>query len=94
MIQNGLLMRGGRVVIPTTLRKEILAQLYTGRQGITKCHEMTRQSVWWPSFGKQLEDLIQHCPVCCQERLQPVEPLISSESLVYHGRQLQLTFST
>ena len=45
-IHKGLLMRGGCVVIPTTLRKEILAQLHTGRQGITKCREMTRQSVW------------------------------------------------
>ena len=66
-------------MIPITLRKEILAQLHTGHQGITKCRERARQSVWWPNIGKQLEDLIQHCPVCCQERLQPVEPLNASE---------------
>ena len=72
-------MRGSRIVIPTPLRKEILAQLHTGHQGITKCRERARQSVWWPGIGKQLQDLIQHCPVCCQERLQPAEPLIPSE---------------
>ena len=32
----GLLMRGSRVVIPTSLRAEVLAQLHAGHQGIKK----------------------------------------------------------
>ena len=35
--------------------------------------------MWWLHLSKQLEDLIQKCPVCCKEQLQSMEPLIVSE---------------
>ena len=76
-VQEGLLMRGSRIVIPAALRLEILAKLHTG-QGITKCRERARQSVWWPGLGKQLEEMILKCSVCCQDRFQYAEPLIPS----------------
>ena len=78
-VQNELLMKGCRIVIPAPMRKEILDQLHTGHQGITKCRERAKQSVWWPGIGKQLADLIQACPECCRERLQPATPLQPSE---------------
>jgi len=55
-VVNGLLMRGNRTVIPLALRVEILNKLHTGHQGITKCRERARQSVWWPGLSKQLEE--------------------------------------
>ena len=36
-MQDGLLMRGSRIVIPTEMRKEVLVQLHAGHQGISKC---------------------------------------------------------
>ena len=35
--QNGLLMRGRRIVIPTSLRADTLQRIHGGHQGITKC---------------------------------------------------------
>ena len=46
-IRDGLLMRGRRIVVPAVLQKEILDRLHTGHQGITKCRQRARQSVWW-----------------------------------------------
>lgn len=37
--ENGLLMQGSRLVIPPSMRLEILDKLHTGHQGITKCRE-------------------------------------------------------
>ena len=75
-VQDGLLMRNNRIIIPSQLRQEILNKIHTGHQGIHKCRERARQSVWWPGISRQLEDLIRSCPHCCKERLQPVEPLM------------------
>lgn len=38
-VQDGLLIRGNRVVILSALRLEMLDQIHTGHQGISKCCE-------------------------------------------------------
>ena len=72
---NGLLLRGDRIVIPLSIRQEILGKLHCGHQGITKCRERARQSVWWPGINKEIETMIQKCLVCCKHRTQHAEPL-------------------
>ena len=76
---TGVLMSNNRIIIPSLLRQEILDKIHTGHQGIHKCRERARQSVWWPGISRQLEDLIRSCPHCCKEQLQSVEPLIPTE---------------
>ena len=72
-------MRGNRIVIPAPMRREILDQIHVGHQGITKCRERARQSVWWPGINRQLEDIILSCLECCKERQPPTPPLKPSE---------------
>ena len=38
-----------------------------------------RESVWWPGIGRQLEELVNECPVCRKYRRNHVEPVIASE---------------
>jgi len=78
-VENGLLLRGCRIVIPIALRQDILKKLHAGHQGIVKCRERARQSVWWPGLSTQLLQMIRDCCVCCKEHAQPAEPLITSE---------------
>ena len=77
-VQDGLLMRGSRIVVPTSIRLSVLDKLHVGHQGITKCRERARQSVWWPGLSKQLEALVQNCAKCCKDKIQHAEPLITS----------------
>ena len=37
-IQRGILMCSNSIVIPSSLRKDMLDKLHMGHQGITKCH--------------------------------------------------------
>ena len=77
-VENGLLMRGNRVVIPSALRLEMLDRLHTGHQEITKCRERARQSMWWPRLSQQLEEQVKCCTECCKVQNQRSEPLIPS----------------
>ena len=75
-IQHGILMRNNRIVVPSSLRHDMLDRLHTGHQGITKCRRRALQSVWWPGLSRQLEELITNCAECCRTRNQNAEPLM------------------
>ena len=77
-VHKGLLLRGNRLVIPPALRRDILGKIHSGHQGATKCRARARQSVWWPGIGKELEEVVSNCPVCCKHRQQHAEPLLPS----------------
>jgi len=62
-LEDGLLLRGSRLVIPSTMRNDVLARLHEGHQGVVKCRERARQSVWWPGLSQRLNELrLLHTP--------------------------------
>ena len=42
--------KGQRLVIPTVIRQEILSRIHLGHQGINKCLQRAKCSVWWPGI--------------------------------------------
>ena len=76
---EGLLLCGQRIVIPAALQAQVLQQLHTGHQGLTKCRQRAQISTWWPGLSTQLADYVRRCTVCAQKQRQQAEPLISSE---------------
>ena len=73
---DNLLMRGSRIVIPPSLHEETLGQIHSSHQGISKCRERARQSVWWPGISKELERVVQRCTECCKAQSQRAQPLV------------------
>ncbi|XP_061880999.1 uncharacterized protein K02A2.6-like [Entelurus aequoreus] len=82
-VQDGVLLKGHRLVIPSTMRNYVLAKLHEGHQGVVKCRQRARQSVWWPGLSQQLNELVLNCRTCCKERQNHREPLMPSP---YPGR--------
>lgn len=81
-VSKGLLLHGDRTVIPHSMRSDILHRLHDGDgdQGIIKCRERARMSVWWPGLEKQIQDLVTKCPACMKTRpTQRKEPLITTQ---------------
>ena len=66
-------------MIPESLQQEVLGQLHEGHQGIVKCRNQARISVWWPGISKPLEQFIQKCPTCCKNFQIVTEPLITTK---------------
>ncbi|UYV65139.1 K02A2.6-like [Cordylochernes scorpioides] len=75
-VQNGLLMRSCRLVIPASMKLEILDKLHAGHFGITKTRPRARETVWWPGISEEIAETVRKCSVCIQEAVSKHEPLI------------------
>ena len=52
--------------------------IHEGHQGVTKCRQRAKSSIWWPALSRQLEDMVQSCRKIVEQRVQLLEPLIST----------------
>ncbi|UYV67950.1 hypothetical protein LAZ67_5002584, partial [Cordylochernes scorpioides] len=75
-VQNGLLMRSCRLVIPASMKLEILDKLHAGHFGITKTRLRARETVWWPGISEEIAETVRKCSVGIQEAVSKHEPLI------------------
>lgn len=78
-VVDGILLYGCRIIIPSSLRLEILDRLHEGHQGISKCRSRSQHSVWWPGLSRQISELIANCRTCCQYDKNHPEPLLPSQ---------------
>ena len=76
-----LVLRGTRIVIPESLRREVLHLAHEGHQGIVKVKNRLRSKVWWPKIDKDAEKMCRSChpcqvvgEFCPPEPMQRVEP--------------------
>ena len=70
-IEQGCVLWGLRVVIPTTLQGDILRELHETHLGMTKMKAVARSYVWWPNLDKQIEGVVSSCQVCQSMRADP-----------------------
>ena len=63
-IEDGLILKGTRIVIPNKQRETILNQIYDGHLGLQKCKLCAMQLVYWPGINDQLKQLVLNCQLC------------------------------
>ena len=78
-VHEGLLLKDTRLVIPHSMRKEVIQRIHEGHQGIGKCRERARESVWWPGLSRQLGEEVQNCRTCIKNRSNHAKPLMQME---------------
>jgi len=59
-----LILRGTRIVIPNSLREQVLNLAHEGHQGVVKTKNRLRTKVWWPKMDKDAEKLCKNCHGC------------------------------
>lgn len=62
--REGIVYRGNKIIIPESLRKEILKLIHTAHQGILTCKNKARSIVYWPGLMQQIEDEVLKCSTC------------------------------
>ena len=76
---DGVVMKGDRIVIPATLRSEMLARVHDSHLGIEKCRRRARDIIFWPQMNRQIDEMISKCDICQEyQSSNPKEPMVES----------------
>ena len=77
-VQNGLVFKDCRIVVPTSLRKNTIATVHRSHQGIQGCIRLAKDAVYWPLMNQEITDHVSQCSVCnihrpeqCKEPMVP-----------------------
>lgn len=77
---DGLLFKGNKLIVPSTLRPQMLEIIHKSHQGTVKCKQRARDILYWPGMAKQIEDTVATCTVCSQyQKAYPKEPMVLSQ---------------
>ena len=63
-MNNGIVLRGSRIVMPSVLWQATLSNAHEGHQGIVRTKQMFREKVWWPDIAHQVETMVKACLPC------------------------------
>ena len=63
-VQKGLALKDNRIVVPTSVRKYIIATVHRSHQGIHGCIRQANDAVYWPLMNQQITDYVGQCSVC------------------------------
>ncbi|KAL9950226.1 hypothetical protein ACROYT_G042698 [Oculina patagonica] len=75
-VENGLILKGHKLVIPSKLRPQMLQIIHQGHMGTEKCLLRARDSLFWPGISRDIKEMTKNCPTCAQfSKQQPKETL-------------------
>ena len=76
-INDGLLFINEKLIVPCTLRKDMLQLIHEAHFGIEKCKNRACEIFYWPGTSNDIEQLVSKCQICEKFRKQnSKEPLI------------------
>nr|XP_037275983.1 uncharacterized protein LOC119168691 [Rhipicephalus microplus] len=76
-VVNGVVLKGCKVVVPKSMRAEIIERIHEGHLGMNKCKARARRLVFWPGMSSDIEQRALTCSVCRRYAYsQPSEPLL------------------
>ena len=80
-VQNGLIYKGERLVVPTAIRPEMIRRIHSSHLGIQSCLRRAREAVYWPLMNGDVTAHVSACTLCKDfQTAQQKEPLISHET--------------
>ena len=63
-VLDGVILFSDRVVIPSSLRGEVLQTLHSAHQGVTSMESRARAIVFWPGMTKDIQSARERCTAC------------------------------
>lgn len=71
------MVKGTQIVVPTSMRSQMLQLVHEGHLGIEKCKRCVREVLYWPNMNSDIQTLVQCCDVCQRHQYQqPKEPML------------------
>ncbi|GBL76248.1 Transposon Ty3-G Gag-Pol polyprotein [Araneus ventricosus] len=73
---EGLLFINDKIVVPNSLRQQMLTLIHEGHFGMEKCKQRAREIMYWPGINRDIETIVSHCEICEKfRRSNTKEPL-------------------
>ena len=69
--QDGCVLWGSRVVVPSQGQARVLELLHDCHSGISRMKSLARSVVWWPGIDKDIEAKVKDCYSCQQNQRAP-----------------------
>ena len=72
---DGMLLKGSRLIIPGELQEEYLSRLHKGHLSASKVQENAKQHMYWTGIDADIKDYTKQCQECIKRSQVPKEPL-------------------
>ena len=93
-LENGCILWGSRVVIPTSLQNEVLSMLHDTHLGASKMKSLARSWFWWPHMDADIEKCVKLCSACAQHSKQPAKaPLHNWDWPIEPWKRIHIDFA-
>lgn len=80
-VYNGIVSRGQRVVVPKSLRRDMMYRLHYAHSGVVSTFALARESIYCPGMSGEIKQFIEMGDVCWAfDRKQPMETRIPHEA--------------
>ena len=80
-IQDGLIFKGERVVVPRASRSELLRRIHSSHLGVNGCLNRARECLYWPGMTADIKNYVSTCEACREyEQGQVKETMMSPET--------------
>lgn len=63
-LQDDLIIRNDRIVIPRSLRSTMLNKVYAAHGGIEATLKLARENIFWPGMSGAIRDSVKECDIC------------------------------
>lgn len=80
-VQDGVLFRGDRVIIPKALRREMLIRVHTSHIGGEACYRQARDTLYWPGMRAAIINYVGKCTICSEYAIQQQKETMMSHEL-------------
>ncbi|KAI0230771.1 hypothetical protein LSAT2_018869, partial [Lamellibrachia satsuma] len=91
-VEDGLTMKGERVVIPESVQPEVLERLHAGHQIIEKCKLRAKSCIYWDGINEDLEEMVKRGPTCQELRKSNAKETLKPQEVPTRAWQILGTY--
>ena len=62
--EDGMVLRGSKILVPHSLQSRVLAIAHEGHQGIVKTKALLRTKEWFIGIDRATEKMVEECESC------------------------------
>ena len=77
-VLDGVLLKDSHIIVPKSMRTDVLNQIHEGHLGVSTCRLRALTSIYWLGINGEIEDIVRQCETCqVNKPKNQKEPLFS-----------------